>query len=607
MVDFKSASRVLGMPAISKRGAAEAALSTLGLPPAVLRAILGKAEPLPPGTPGAPNPPPPGPAAPTPMFGRTETDRILQSIGKLERAAESQNHKIISTLKRGFRLDEFDRARGLGGKDDEKGIVSSLVDRLLGGKGRGKSIGSRLKSAGSRIKAGAARLSKIPGVGGALKVGAGLFSAGLAGWSKYSEIGDRTDLSSGQKATQVGSTAAGAGLGAWGGAAAGAALGSVVPVVGNIVGGLIGAAVGGWLGGKGGEMVGEKLSDNFSSIKDGATRMWDKVSTALSVTLPNAIEKRATKILGKEGVEKVAIAAKAVAEASIRAVTIPAQAAKATVDLAQKAAKSGQSIMTTIGKNIGERWAQAKGVLKSAALQAGVDPKILARITNFESGFNPSARPVRKDGSRISSAHGYGQFLDGTWVRMIQQHGEKYGVAGAKSMTKEQALALRDDTRLQGLMLAEFTKRNVEVGRRSGGDNDDANVYALHNLGEGDGGKFLRALKSNGGMAVSQVLSPAVIQGNKSLYGDGSISVREAYQRMAKKMAEGDAYAKDIGSGSVDVREAPAPTSSQVAAAQPSGMGGASGGNVSQLQLKDVPLSPMDPMLASINTGALSK
>jgi hypothetical protein len=43
-------------------------------------------------------------------------------------------------------------------------------------------------------------------------------------------------------------------------------------------------------------------------------------------------------------------------------------------------------------------------------------------------------------------------------------------------------------------MLAEFTRVNVVSGRELGAGNDDANVYAPHNLGSGDGPRFLNPM-----------------------------------------------------------------------------------------------------------------
>lgn len=214
-----------------------------------------------------------------------------------------------------------------------------------------------------------------------------------------------------------------------------------------------------------------------------------------------------------------------------------------------------QSAKGIAGK-IGERWDAAKGYLTGASDKAGVDRGTVAKIAAFESGFNPDAAPIRKDGSKISSAHGYGQFLDGTWTEMVNKYGAKYGVEGAGKLTKEQAAKLRGDKALQASMLAEFTRENVEKGRKFGGKDDDANVYAFHNLGDGDARKLLSGMKDPN-MSVRDALMQGVkdekgikhvedvISGNKSLYGDGGISAEEAYRRMGQKMRQGEKFALD--------------------------------------------------------------
>lgn len=211
-------------------------------------------------------------------------------------------------------------------------------------------------------------------------------------------------------------------------------------------------------------------------------------------------------------------------------------------------------------------WESVKGSIVSAAQRVGIDPGVLAKIANFESGFNPDAAPIAKDSAKnrvrqydgrmaISSAHGLGQFTDDTWLGTLRKHGEKYGISNAGALTKDQAAKLRGDKDLQAAMLAEFTKENIEKGRAIGGKDDDANVYALHNLGSGDGPKLLSAVKSNPSMSVRDALMQGVksdkqrarieqvIAGNRSLYGDGSGSVKDAYDRMGKVMRNGESFA----------------------------------------------------------------
>lgn len=201
-----------------------------------------------------------------------------------------------------------------------------------------------------------------------------------------------------------------------------------------------------------------------------------------------------------------------------------------------------------------KRWDESKDALVDAARKAGIDPEIMVKISGFESGFNSHARPVSSnpdknkitqfDGTKaISSAYGYGQFLDATWNDMIHKYGEKYGVQNAENLTKAQTNApeIRNNPTLQAAMLAEFTKENIAKGAKLGGPDADANVYAFHNLGDGDATKFLKAMKENPNQRADQVLSASVISGNPSLYGDGSRSLADSYKAMGQKM---DAYQK---------------------------------------------------------------
>lgn len=213
--------------------------------------------------------------------------------------------------------------------------------------------------------------------------------------------------------------------------------------------------------------------------------------------------------------------------------------AKNAVNTVTDAASSAWD--TTKG-TLAKGWDATKGFLVSAAQKTGVDPGLLAKITGQESGFDPNARPIQ-NGRLMSSAHGLGQMLDGTWVDQVRKNGEQFGVAGASKMTKEQALALRNDPQLQADLLGSLTAENVKMGRSLGGKDDAANVYALHNLGAGDGAKFLKAYSANPNASVSDVLSDQVIKNNPSLYKDGRISIGDAYGNMGRAMDRGNGFA----------------------------------------------------------------
>lgn len=286
---------------------------------------------------------------------------------------------------------------------------------------------------------------------------------------------------------------------------------------------------------------------------------------------------------GAAAAEKVSSFASSVKSGVERAASAAADKVKQGADWAAEHTTVGRTVSRAIdyanGNRADKNWGKAKDDIVVAAEAANVDPGLLAKIARYESNFDANAMPIRRDGTKISSAHGYGQFLDGTWMDMLNKHGAKYGVQGAGKLTKEQAQQYRGDTKLQAAMLAEFTKENMQQGRKHGGKDDDANVYAFHNLGGGDAKRLLTGM--NAGLSVRESLMQgvssekerrrveAVIAGNKDLYGDGSRSAAEAYKIMGDRMRAGDTYAQDARATALARRgEAGAPAE-QVASATP--------------------------------------
>ncbi len=252
------------------------------------------------------------------------------------------------------------------------------------------------------------------------------------------------------------------------------------------------------------------------------------------------------------------------------------QEADAKRGILGRTADSVKAGAKAVSGKVGERWEAAKGAISRASARAGTDPGIVAQIAHFESGFNPDAAPIAKNASKnrvrlfdgrmaLSSAHGLGQFTDATWLDTLRKHGGKHGVANASKLTADQASKLRGDLELQAAMLAELTRENVDRGRALGGKDDAANVYALHNLGGSDGAKFLKALSANPGMSVRDALMQgvtsakgrarveSVIANNRSLYGDGSMPLSQAYAGMGQKMATGAKFADSARAASARV------------------------------------------------------
>jgi hypothetical protein len=474
------------------------------------------------------------------------------------------------------------RSSGVGG-----GILGALAAMfgLRAGSGIGGGIGRIMSGIGSglarggrgALSLGGRFLKRIP------VLGALLTSLGAAADIYGSETDE--SLTRREKDRRAG-TAIGGASGTIGGAMAGAAMGSFLGPVGTVVGGVVGA----FLGDQAGQIIGEKIGEWTNSLRDydlpgKVMALWSHLTDSFQVGWED-IKKKWGNFVDKavdgwgqftslfesayEGMKKLPVIGPAIQAAEDMAKA----AKKAVTDLVEKGIEEAKKLPektketlnqgvewakknTTVGKaskKINARWQEAKQHLGEAAVKAGIDPGILAKITNFESEFNSEARPIR-GGKALSSAHGYGQFLDATWTEMVNKYGAKYGVENAGNLSKSEAGKLRSDKALQASLLAEFTRENIEKGRALGGSNDDANVYALHNLGAGDGPKFLKALKQNQNARVSDILSQKVIAGNQSLYGNGNISLERAYQNMATAMRRGETFAKEIRMPTVETAQ----------------------------------------------------
>ena len=316
--------------------------------------------------------------------------------------------------------------------------------------------------------------------------------------------------------------------------------------------------------------IGKYITERWNTLTADMKATWDVFSTTLTDTW-NKLKEGTTKTL--EGVnswikDKTGVDVGAtIGVAYDGAKAMASEAYTATKDAASEAYEytkdAASEVITGRKSSTNERWeGGARDDIVAAAKATGMDAGVLANIAHYESmGFDHEARPVSKskphlndkrqfDGTMaMSTAYGYGQFTDATWMDMLNKHGAKHGVKGAGSLTKDEANAFRKDRKLQAIMLAEFSKDNIATAKKYGGTDDLANAYALHNLGGGDGGggaKFLQAMTANPNAKVSSVLSDDIIKRNTGLYGkSGEKTLEEAYNGMSAYMHQGDSYARE--------------------------------------------------------------
>ncbi|MBT5414049.1 MAG: lytic transglycosylase domain-containing protein [Rhodospirillaceae bacterium] len=187
--------------------------------------------------------------------------------------------------------------------------------------------------------------------------------------------------------------------------------------------------------------------------------------------------------------------------------------------------------------------------VRYASDKAGVDFSYLLAKAAAESGFRADAK------ARTSSATGLFQFVEETWLDMIEQHGAKYGlVHHADSLRegtvdpamKERILALRENPRLSALMAAEYTRANQTVLEREvGGEIGETELYMAHFLGAGGAARFLAAMADDPSGPAADIL-PRAAHANRDIFyeRDAARSLAAVYGDLQARMVQADATAR---------------------------------------------------------------
>lgn len=161
--------------------------------------------------------------------------------------------------------------------------------------------------------------------------------------------------------------------------------------------------------------------------------------------------------------------------------------------------------------------------IQNACKATGVNFTYMLEKAAVESGFNTNAK------AKTSSATGLYQFIDKTWLSMVNQHGDKYGlekyaakiddngnVANAK--TKREILNLRKDPQIAAYMAAEFAQGNYnQLKENVGGEIGSTELYMAHFLGAGGASGFLNAMKKSPNM-IGADLFPREARSNRGVF-----------------------------------------------------------------------------------------
>jgi len=190
---------------------------------------------------------------------------------------------------------------------------------------------------------------------------------------------------------------------------------------------------------------------------------------------------------------------------------------------------------------------EIRDAIQVAARRTGVSFDFLVKQAETESGFDPKAKAT------TSSATGLYQFLEGTWLSMVWQHGARHGMAAeaaaieagpggtprvADPATRARILELRNDPRASASMAAEYTKESQNHLRaRLGREPSSTDLYFAHFFGPHGAAQFLAARDADGGKAGADLLPDAAAANRGVFYAaDGRArSMDEIYARFEKR------------------------------------------------------------------------
>lgn len=178
--------------------------------------------------------------------------------------------------------------------------------------------------------------------------------------------------------------------------------------------------------------------------------------------------------------------------------------------------------------------------IKTASAQTGVSFSYLMEKAAAESSFNPNAK------AKTSSATGLFQFIESTWMDMMNKHGDKYGV-DTNGKSRNEILNMRKDPALASFMAAEFASDNkAHLQQTVGGQIGNTELYFAHFMGAGGASAFLNQLKENP-MAIGADIFPKAARANQGVFYDRQTgapkTLQAIYDHFDKKFSDGAAPA----------------------------------------------------------------
>lgn len=200
-------------------------------------------------------------------------------------------------------------------------------------------------------------------------------------------------------------------------------------------------------------------------------------------------------------------------------------------------------MQNNILENIAARAPQGVvNAIKTASAKTGVNFAYLLQQADVESSFRPGVKAAS------SSATGLYQFIESTWLGMVNKYGEKYGLGEmaskidqngrvASKADRAQILEMRKNPEVASLMAAEFAAENNQaLNSNWGGNVGSTELYLAHFLGPGQASAFLNSRDQNPLQAAAD-LFPSAARSNRAVFYDQgrARSLEEVYAFFDKK------------------------------------------------------------------------
>jgi Transglycosylase SLT domain len=172
-----------------------------------------------------------------------------------------------------------------------------------------------------------------------------------------------------------------------------------------------------------------------------------------------------------------------------------------------------------------------------AAQVTGVDATYMLALADKESTFSPRVK------APTSSAVGLYQFLEGTWLEVLNEHAAKHGftaaadaitvVAGRPTVTvpenRRWILSLREDPYLSALMAGELVKKTQDrLAQERKGKVGKGELYLAHLLGSAGASRLLKLVDERPQENAAKAFQAAAKANKSVFYAGGGKKKKEA-------------------------------------------------------------------------------